>query len=40
LVSAPKVAMLSFSTKGSASAEEQLKVAEATNSAQELAPQL
>lgn len=35
----PKVAMLSFSTKGSAVAEEATKVAEATKIAQELAPQ-
>ncbi|QIL46032.1 phosphate acetyltransferase [Vagococcus coleopterorum] len=35
----PKVAMLSFSTKGSASAEEVTKVAEATKIAQELAPE-
>ncbi len=35
---APKVAMLSFSTKGSARAEEATKVAEATKIAQELAP--
>ena len=34
----PKVAMLSFSTKGSAKSEEALKVAEATKIAQELAP--
>ncbi|AQS53650.1 Phosphate acetyltransferase [Jeotgalibaca dankookensis] len=35
----PNVAMLSFSTKGSASSPEQEKVAEATKIAQELAPQ-
>ena len=35
----PKVAMLSFSTMGSAKAEEATKVAEATKIAQELAPQ-
>ena len=35
----PKVAMLSFSTRGSAVAEEATKVAEATKIAQELAPQ-
>lgn len=35
----PKVAMLSFSTKGSAASEEVTKVAEATKIAQELAPQ-
>ena len=35
----PKVAMLSFSTKGSAKSEEVTKVAEATKIAQELAPQ-
>ena len=35
----PKVAMLSFSTKGSAVAEEATKVAEAAKIAQELAPQ-
>ena len=35
----PKVAMLSFSTKGSASSPEQEKVAEATKIAQELAPE-
>lgn len=35
----PKVAMLSFSTKGSAKAEEATKVEEATKIAQELAPQ-
>lgn len=35
----PNVAMLSFSTKGSASSPEQEKVAEATKLAQELAPQ-
>ena len=35
----PKVAMLSFSTKGSAVADEATKVAEATKIAQELAPQ-
>lgn len=35
----PKVAMLSFSTKGSAVSEEVTKVAEATKIAQELAPQ-
>lgn len=35
----PKVAMLSFSTKGSASSEEVTKVAEATKIAQELAPE-
>lgn len=35
----PKVAMLSFSTKGSAAAEEVTKVAEATKIAQELAPE-
>lgn len=34
----PNVAMLSFSTKGSAKSEEALKVAEATKIAQELAP--
>lgn len=34
----PKVAMLSFSTKGSAASEEVTKVAEATKIAQELAP--
>ena len=34
----PKVAMLSFSTKGSAASEEVAKVAEATKIAQELAP--
>ncbi|AMB98896.1 phosphotransacetylase [Aerococcus urinaehominis] len=36
----PKVAMLSFSTKGSASSPEQEKVAKATEIAQELAPEL
>src|SRR5690625_1617817 len=36
----PKVAMLSFSTKGSASSEEAAKVAEATKMAQEMAPDL
>lgn len=36
----PKVAMLSFSTKGSASSPEQEKVAEATRIAKELAPDL
>lgn len=36
----PKVGMLSFSTKGSASSEEVDKVAEATRIAQELAPEL
>ena len=35
----PKVAMLSFSTKGSAKSEEVTKVEEATKIAQELAPQ-
>lgn len=35
----PKVAMLSFSTKGSAASEEVTKVAEATKIAQELAPE-
>ena len=35
----PKVALLSFSTKGSASGEEVTKVAEATRIAQELAPE-
>ncbi|QCA29378.1 phosphate acetyltransferase [Vagococcus xieshaowenii] len=35
----PRVAMLSFSTKGSAASEEVTKVAEATKIAQELAPQ-
>lgn len=35
----PKVAMLSFSTKGSAASDEVTKVAEATKIAQELAPQ-
>ena len=35
----PKVAMLSFSTKGSAKSEEVTKVAEATKIAQELAPE-
>ena len=36
----PKVALLSFSTKGSAKSEEVTKVAEATKIAQELAPEL
>ncbi|MDH6364750.1 phosphate acetyltransferase [Enterococcus sp. PF1-24] len=36
----PKVAMMSFSTKGSAKAEEALKVVEATRIAHELAPDL
>ena len=36
----PKVAMLSFSTKGSAKADEVTKVAEATRIAKELAPEL
>ena len=36
----PKVAMLSFSTKGSAKSDEVTKVAEATNIAHELAPDL
>ncbi len=36
----PKVAMLSFSTKGSANAQEAIKVAEATKIAKELKPEL
>jgi Phosphotransacetylase len=36
----PKVAMLSFSTKGSAKSDDVTKVAEATKLAQELAPEL